>query len=113
MKKMNTKFKFLFLSLLLANSTIYAEEDGITLDDSLITIQEKSDEDLVLQFKNLKLERKNFSTQSASGKAGQIIGKFPSVILGGAPGEDKDLIIKDLENKKSDDILLFSGFYQG
>ena len=25
----------------------------------------------------------------------------------------KDLIINDLENKKSDDILLFSGFYQG
>lgn len=25
----------------------------------------------------------------------------------------KDLITKDLENKKSDDILLFSGFYQG
>ena len=25
----------------------------------------------------------------------------------------KDLIINDLENKNSDDILLFSGFYQG
>ncbi len=99
MKKMNTKFKFLFLSLLLANSTIYSEEDGITLDDSLITIQEKSDEDLVLQFKNLKLERKNFSTQSASGKAGQIIGKFPSVILGGAPGEDKDLIMRGMDKE--------------
>ena len=25
----------------------------------------------------------------------------------------KDLIVNDLENKNSDDILLFSGFYQG
>ena len=25
----------------------------------------------------------------------------------------KDLVINDIENKKSDDILLFSGFYQG
>jgi D-amino-acid dehydrogenase len=25
----------------------------------------------------------------------------------------KDLVINDIENKKSDEILLFSGFYQG